>query len=121
MGFDVLYLTPIHPIGYANRKGKNNSLRSEPGDVGSAYAIGSSEGGHDAIHPELGTFDDFRRLRDAAHRCGLELALDFAVQCSPDHPWIKDHPEWFDRRPDGTVRYAENPPKKYEDIVNVDF
>ena len=121
MGFDVLYLTPIHPIGHTNRKGKNNSLRSEPSDVGSPYAIGSSEGGHDAIHPELGTLDDFRRLRDAAHRYGLELALDFAIQCSPDHPWIKEHPEWFDWRPDGTVRYAENPPKKYEDIVNVDF
>jgi starch synthase (maltosyl-transferring) len=121
MGFDVLYLTPIHPIGRRNRKGKNNSLRSVPSDVGSPYAIGSNEGGHDAIHPELGTLDDFRRLRDAAHGYGLELALDFAIQCSPDHPWIKKHPEWFDWRPDGTVRYAENPPKKYEDIVNVDF
>ena len=121
MGFDVLYLTPIHPIGRKNRKGKNNSLRGEPSDVGSPYAIGSNEGGHDAIHSELGTLDDLRRLRDAAHGYGLELALDFAIQCSPDHPWIKEHPEWFDWRPDGTVRYAENPPKKYEDIVNVDF
>jgi starch synthase (maltosyl-transferring) len=121
MGFDVLYLTPIHPIGHKNRKGKNNRLRSEPNDVGSPYAIGSSEGGHDAIHHELGTFDDFRALRDAAHVHGLELALDFAIQCSPDHPWIREHPEWFDWRPDGSVRYAENPPKKYEDIVNVDF
>jgi starch synthase (maltosyl-transferring) len=121
MGFDVLYLTPIHPIGRKNRKGKNNSLQSKPDDVGSPYAIGGSEGGHDAIHPELGTLDDFRRLRDAAHQHGLELALDFAVQCSPDHPWIKEHPEWFDWRPDGSLRYAENPPKKYEDIVNVDF
>jgi starch synthase (maltosyl-transferring) len=121
MGFDVLYLTPIHPIGRKNRKGKNNSLQSEVGDVGSPYAIGGSDGGHDAIHPKLGTLDDFRRLCDAAHRYGLELALDFAVQCSPDHPWIKEHPEWFDWRPDGSLRYAENPPKKYEDIVNVDF
>jgi starch synthase (maltosyl-transferring) len=121
MGFDVLYLTPIHPIGNKNRKGKNNSLRSEPNDVGSPYAIGSCEGGHDAILHELGTIEDFRRLRDAAHAHGLELALDFAIQCSPDHPWIKEHPEWFDCRPDGSVRYAENPPKKYEDIVNVDF
>ena len=121
MGFDVLYLTPIHPIGNKNRKGKNNSLPSAPTDVGSPYAIGSSEGGHDAILRELGTIEDFRRLRDAAHAHGLELALDFAVQCSPDHPWLKEHPEWFNWRPDGSVRYAENPPKKYEDIVNVDF
>jgi starch synthase (maltosyl-transferring) len=121
MGFDVLYLTPIHPIGRKNRKGKNNSLTSRPDDVGSPYAIGSREGGHDAIHPELGSLDDFRQLRDAAHQYGLELALDFAIQCSPDHPWIKEHPEWFDWRPDGSLRYAENPPKKYEDIVNVDF
>ena len=121
MGFDVLYLTPIHPIGHKNRKGKNNSLSGEPNDVGSPYAIGSSEGGHDAIYHELGTIDDFRALRDAAHAHGLELALDFAIQCSPDHPWIREHPEWFDWRPDGSVRYAENPPKKYEDIVNVDF
>ena len=121
MGFDVLYLTPIHPIGQKNRKGKNNSLRGEPNDVGSPYAIGSSEGGHDAIYRDLGTIDDFRALRDAAHAHGLELALDFAIQCSPDHPWIREHPEWFDWRPDGSVRYAENPPKKYEDIVNVDF
>jgi starch synthase (maltosyl-transferring) len=121
MGFDVLYLTPIHPIGATNRKGKNNSLRTEPDDVGSPYAIGSSEGGHDAIHRELGTIEDFRRLRDVAAEHGLELALDFAIQCSPDHPWLKDHPEWFNWRFDGSVRYAENPPKKYEDIVNVDF
>jgi starch synthase (maltosyl-transferring) len=121
MGFDVLYLAPIHPIGHKNRKGKNNSLRSTPTDVGSPYAIGNSDGGHDAIHRELGTIEDFRRLRDAARAEGLELALDFAIQCSPDHPWIKEHPEWFDWRPDGSVRYAENPPKKYEDIVNVDF
>ncbi len=121
MGFDVLYLPPIHPIGQTNRKGKNNALHAADGDVGSPYAIGGSEGGHDAIHPALGGIDDFRRLRDAAAAHGIEVALDFAIQCSPDHPWLKDHPEWFNWRPDGSVRYAENPPKKYEDIVNVDF
>ena len=121
LGFDVLYLPPIHPIGFTNRKGKNNSVDAEPGDVGSTYAIGSSEGGHDAIHPALGTIEDFRRLRQAACANGMEIALDFAIQCSPDHPWLKDHPEWFNWRPDGSVRYAENPPKKYQDIVNVDF
>jgi len=121
MGFDVLYLPPIHPIGSTNRKGKNNNLRAEADDVGSPYAIGSREGGHTAIHPALGTLDDFRQLRAAAAEHGMELALDFAIQCSPDHPWLKEHPEWFKWRPDGSVRYAENPPKKYEDIVNVDF
>jgi starch synthase (maltosyl-transferring) len=121
MGFDVLYLPPIHPIGATNRKGKNNALRAEPDDVGSPYAIGSNEGGHTAIHPLLGTIEDFRQLRDAAADHGIELALDFAIQCSPDHPWLKEHPEWFNWRPDGSIRYAENPPKKYEDIVNVDF
>jgi starch synthase (maltosyl-transferring) len=121
MGFDVLYLPPIHPIGTTNRKGKNNALRAQPGDLGSPYAIGSRDGGHEAIHPELGTIADFRRLREAAGEHGLELALDFAIQCSPDHPWLKEHPEWFNWRSDGSVRYAENPPKKYEDIVNVDF
>jgi starch synthase (maltosyl-transferring) len=121
MGFDVLYLPPIHPIGVTNRKGKNNSLEVEPTDVGSPYAIGSSDGGHDAIHPALGTIEDFRRMRDAAAAHGMEIALDFAIQCSPDHPWLKAHPEWFNWRPDGTVRYAENPPKKYQDIVNVEF
>lgn len=121
MGFDVLYLLPIHPIGRKNRKGRNNSLTAGPDDPGSPYAIGSDEGGHDAIHPELGTIEDFRRLRDAAAEHGLELALDFAIQCSPDHPWLRDHPGWFGWRPDGTIRYAENPPKKYEDIVNVEF
>jgi starch synthase (maltosyl-transferring) len=121
MGFDVLYLPPIHPIGHTNRKGKNNSLNPGPDDVGSPYAIGNSEGGHTAIQPALGDIGDFRRLRDAALQHGMELALDFAVQCSPDHPWLKEHPEWFSFRPDGSVRYAENPPKKYEDIVNVDF
>jgi starch synthase (maltosyl-transferring) len=121
MGFDVLYFPPIHPVGKTNRKGRNNSLKAERGDPGSVYAIGSEEGGHDAIHPELGTIEDFRRLVAAAKQHGLEIALDFAIQCSPDHPWIKEHPEWFDWRPDGTLKYAENPPKKYEDIVNVDF
>jgi starch synthase (maltosyl-transferring) len=121
MGFDVLYLPPIHPIGRTNRKGRNNSPHAEPGEPGSPYAIGSAEGGHDAIHPALGTLDDFRRLRDAAAENGMELALDFAVQCAPDHPWLREHPDWFDWRPDGSIRYAENPPKKYEDIVNIDF
>ncbi|WP_439542262.1 alpha-1,4-glucan--maltose-1-phosphate maltosyltransferase [Hyphomicrobium sp.] len=121
MGFDVLYLTPIHPIGTTNRKGRNNSLRAEPGEPGSPYAIGSAEGGHDAIHPDLGSMEDFRTLVAAAHAHGLEIALDFAIQCSLDHPWIKEHPDWFDWRPDGSIRYAENPPKRYEDIVNVHF
>lgn len=121
MGFDTLYFPPIHPIGSKHRKGRNNSLTPGPDDPGSPYAIGAEEGGHDAIHPQLGTLEDFRRLRDEAARHGLELALDFAIQCSPDHPWLKDHPDWFAWRPDGTIRYAENPPKKYQDIVNVDF
>lgn len=121
MGFDVLYFPPIHPIGSTNRKGKNNSLTPGPDDPGSPYAIGSDEGGHDAIHPELGSFEDFARLVKAAGEHGLEIAIDFAIQCSPDHPWIKQHPEWFDWRPDGTIKFAENPPKKYEDIVNVHF
>src|SRR5690606_17060844 len=121
MGFDVLYMPPIHPIGLANRKGRNNALRAEPGDPGSPYAIGSEEGGHDAVHPELGTIEDFQELVSAAQAQHLEVALDFAIQCSPDHPWLKAHPEWFDWRPDGTLRYAENPPKRYEDIVNPEF
>ncbi len=121
MGFDTLYFPPIHPIGRTHRKGRNNALTASPGDPGSPYAIGSPEGGHDAIHPELGSFDDFRRLVEAARKHGLEIALDFAIQCSPDHPWLTEHPGWFDWRPDGTVKYAENPPKQYEDIVNVDF
>jgi starch synthase (maltosyl-transferring) len=121
MGFDVLYLTPIHPIGRINRKGRNNSLTSGPEDPGSPYAIGAAEGGHDAVHPQLGTLDDFRRLVAACADFGMEIALDFAVQCSPDHPWLAQHPEWFKRRPDGSIQYAENPPKKYEDIVNPDF
>lgn len=121
LGFDVLYMPPIHPIGRVNRKGRNNSLTPQSCDPGSPYAIGSAEGGHDAIHPELGDFDDFARLVDAAAKHGLEIALDFAIQCAPDHPWISEHPEWFDWRHDGTIKYAENPPKKYEDIVNVHF
>jgi starch synthase (maltosyl-transferring) len=121
MGFDVLYFPPIHPIGLKNRKGRNNTLTPARDDPGSPYAIGSADGGHDAIHPQLGTLADFRALREAAEAHGLELALDFAIQCSPDHPWLKNHPGWFDWRPDGSIRYAENPPKKYEDIVNVDF
>jgi starch synthase (maltosyl-transferring) len=121
MGFDVLYMPPIHPIGMQHRKGRNNSLVATPDDPGSPYAIGSADGGHDAIHPELGGFDAFARLVDAARAYGIEIALDFAIQCSPDHPWLKQHPEWFAWRADGSVRHAENPPKKYEDIVNVDF
>jgi len=120
-GFDVVYLTPIHPIGRTNRKGRNNALTAGPDDPGSPYAIGSAEGGHDAVHPQLGTLDDFRRFVKACQEHGMEVALDFAIQCSPDHPWLKQHPEWFRRRPDGSIRYAENPPKKYEDIVNPDF
>ncbi|HWK96648.1 MAG TPA: alpha-1,4-glucan--maltose-1-phosphate maltosyltransferase [Pseudolabrys sp.] len=121
LGFDVLYLTPINPVGRINRKGKNNAVKAQPGDVGSFYAIGNEHGGHDAIEPQLGTLDDFRDLVSACHRHGMEIALDIAIQCAPDHPWLKQHPEWFKRRPDGTIRYAENPPKKYEDIVNPDF
>jgi len=121
MGFDVLYFPPIHPIGRTNRKGPNNTLTPGPEDVGSPYAVGTAEGGHDAFHPELGTLEDFLHLRQAAEQHGLELALDFAIQCSPDHPWLRDHKDWFDWRPDGSIRYAENPPKKYQDIVNVDF
>ncbi|MDO7911401.1 alpha-1,4-glucan--maltose-1-phosphate maltosyltransferase [Pseudomonas monteilii] len=121
MGFDVLYFPPIHPIGRQHRKGPNNSLHAGPDDPGSPYAIGSADGGHDAIHPQLGSREDFRRLVAAAAEHGLEIALDFAIQCSQDHPWLAEHPGWFSWRPDGTIRYAENPPKKYQDIVNVDF
>jgi starch synthase (maltosyl-transferring) len=121
MGFDVLYFPPIHPIGTTNRKGRNNAVTAAEGDPGSPYAIGSAEGGHDAVHPELGTLEDFRGFVTACKLLDMEVALDFAVQCSPDHPWIKAHPLWFRRRPDGSMRYAENPPKKYEDIVNPDF
>ena len=121
LGFDVLYFTPIHPIGHTHRKGRNNTLTAGPADPGSVYAIGSEQGGHDSVHPELGTLQDFRALVQAAAEHGLEIALDIAVQCSPDHPWLREHPEWFDWRPDGTIKYAENPPKKYQDIVNVHF
>ncbi|CAM3775877.1 alpha-1,4-glucan--maltose-1-phosphate maltosyltransferase [Pseudomonas wadenswilerensis] len=121
MGFDVLYFPPIHPIGVRHRKGRNNALQAEPDDPGSPYAIGGAEGGHEAIHPQLGSREDFRRLVAAAAEHGLEIALDFAIQCSQDHPWLKEHPGWFSWRPDGSIRYAENPPKKYQDIVNVDF
>jgi starch synthase (maltosyl-transferring) len=121
MGFDTLYFPPIHPIGHRHRKGRDNTLTPAPDDPGSPYAIGAAEGGHTAIHPELGSFEDFRRLRAAAEAHGLELALDFAIQCAPDHPWLTEHPDWFEWRPDGSIRYAENPPKKYQDIVNVDF
>ena len=121
MGFDVLYLPPIHPIGVAYRKGKNNSVVAAPGDEGSPWAIGSAEGGHTAIHPKLGTLEDFSHLETAARAHGLELALDIAFQCSPDHPWVTEHPEWFTLRPDGTIQYAENPPKKYQDIYPLNF
>jgi starch synthase (maltosyl-transferring) len=121
LGFDVLYLPPIHPIGEKHRKGKNNARDAEPGDVGSPWAIGSRLGGHTAIHPELGSEDDFVRMVGKARELGMEIALDFALQCSPDHPWIHEHPEWFFVRPDGTLRYAENPPKKYEDIYPLNF
>jgi starch synthase (maltosyl-transferring) len=121
LGFDVIYLTPIHPIGRTNRKGRNNALTARPDDPGSFYAIGAAEGGHDAVHPQLGTIEDFRRFVATCSKHEIELALDFATQCSPDHPWLTQHPHWFKRRPDGSIRYAENPPKKYEDIVNPDF
>jgi starch synthase (maltosyl-transferring) len=121
LGVDVLYLPPIHPIGHTNRKGRNNSETAGPGDVGSPWAIGSEKGGHDAIEPSLGTEKQFRKLVSDAKELGIEIALDFAIQCSPDHPWLKQHPEWFFRRPDGTLKYAENPPKRYQDIYNVDF
>ncbi len=121
MGFDVLYFPPISPIGRTNRKGPNNTLTPGENDPGSPYAIGSADGGHDALHPELGTVEDFRHLVGAAAEHELEIAIDFAIQCSPDHPWLKQHRDWFDWRPDGSIKYAENPPKKYQDIVNVDF
>ncbi|WP_084077017.1 alpha-1,4-glucan--maltose-1-phosphate maltosyltransferase [Demequina sp. NBRC 110057] len=121
MGFDVVYLTPIHPIGSTHRKGRNNSLTAEPGDPGSPYAIGAAEGGHDAIHPELGTMRQFKNFVKAAADNGLEVALDLALQCSPDHPWVTEHPEWFTQRLDGTIAYAENPPKKYQDIYPLNF
>jgi starch synthase (maltosyl-transferring) len=121
MGFDVLYLPPVHPIGLSFRKGRNNSLTPEPGDPGSPWAIGAAAGGHTAVEPGLGTIDDFDRFVAAANRVGLEVALDIAFQASPDHPWVREHPEWFKHRPDGTIKYAENPPKKYQDIYPIDF
>ncbi len=121
MGFDVVYLPPIHPIGTTNRKGPNNQTVCDPDDPGSPWAIGATDGGHTAIHPELGTLDDFRSFREKAEGLGMEVALDIAFQCSPDHPWVKEHPQWFRHRPDGSIRYAENPPKKYQDIYPLDF
>jgi starch synthase (maltosyl-transferring) len=121
LGFDVVYLPPIHPIGRTNRKGKNNSLTAGPTDPGSPWAIGDEHGGHDAVHPELGTIDDLRSLTAAAAEHGIDIALDFAIQCSADHPWLTAHPEWFHHRPDGTLKYAENPPKRYQDIYNVNW
>jgi len=121
MGFDVVYLPPIHPIGRTARKGPDNALAAGPGDPGSPWAIGGPEGGHTAVHPELGTLEDFRRLVKTAQGLGMEIALDFAIQCSPDHPWVREHPEWFYQRPDGTIKYAENPPKKYQDIYPINF
>jgi starch synthase (maltosyl-transferring) len=121
MGFDVVYLPPIHPIGRVNRKGRNNALVARPEDVGSPWAIGAAEGGHDAIHPQLGTLADFRRFIEAAGALGLEVAMDLALQCAPDHPWVPQHPEWFTTLADGTIAYAENPPKKYQDIYPLNF
>ncbi len=121
MGFDVLYLPPIHPIGKQYRKGRNNAIARSPDDAGSPWAIGSEEGGHKAIHPALGTMEDFRSLIGKAAEHGIDVALDIAFQCSPDHPYVKEHPEWFRSRPDGSIQYAENPPKKYQDIYPFDF
>ncbi len=121
MGFDILYIPPIHPIGRVSRKGRNAALVAGPDDIGSPWAIGAAEGGHDAIHPELGTADDFRAFLKTAGEVGLEVAMDLALQCAPDHPWVTEHPEWFTTRPDGTIAYAENPPKKYQDIYPLNF
>jgi starch synthase (maltosyl-transferring) len=121
LGFDVVYLPPIHPIGHTNRKGRDNALVAAPSDPGSPWSIGDEHGGHDAIHPELGTEADLRSLTKAAAELGIDIALDFAINCSPDHPWLKEHPEWFHHRPDGTLKYAENPPKRYQDIYNVNW
>ncbi|TQE27520.1 alpha-1,4-glucan--maltose-1-phosphate maltosyltransferase, partial [Streptomyces ipomoeae] len=121
MGFDVVYLPPIHPIGTTFRKGRNNTLSPTPDDVGVPWAIGSPEGGHDAVHPALGTIDDFDHFVQRARELDLEVALDFALQCSPDHPWVDKHPQWFHHRPDGSIAYAENPPKKYQDIYPIAF
>ena len=121
LGFDVLYLPPIHPIGVTRRKGRDDAPEAAPGDPGSPWAIGSTAGGHCAVHPELGTLEDFDRLVADAGAHGIEIALDYALQCSADHPWLREHPEWFRHRPDGTLKYAENPPKRYMDIYNFDF
>ena len=121
LGFDVIYLSPIHPIGTTHRKGRNNARIAQPGDVGSPWAIGSDQGGHTAVHPELGLLTDFDQLVRTANDFGLEIALDYALQCSPDHPWVTEHPEWFFIRADGSIQYAENPPKKYEDIYPINF
>ncbi len=121
LGFDVIYLPPIHPIGHTNRKGRDNALVAGPDDPGSPWAIGDEAGGHEAVHRDLGTIDDLMNLAHAAKEHGLEIALDFAIQCSADHPWLREHPEWFHRRPDGTLKYAENPPKRYQDIYNVNW
>ncbi len=121
LGFDVVYLPPIHPIGHTKRKGRNNSLVAGPIDPGSPWAIGDESGGHEAVHSELGTIDDLRDLTATARQFGIDIALDFAIQCSADHPWLREHPEWFHRRPDGTLKYAENPPKRYQDIYNVNW
>jgi starch synthase (maltosyl-transferring) len=121
MGFDVVYLPPIHPIGDAHRKGRNNALQAQSTDLGSPWAIGSAAGGHMSVHEDLGSLKDFASFRQEAERLGLELALDVAFQCSPDHPYVREHPRWFARRPDGSVQFAENPPKKYEDILPIDF
>ncbi|MFC4951206.1 alpha-1,4-glucan--maltose-1-phosphate maltosyltransferase [Pseudonocardia sp. GCM10023141] len=121
MGFDVVYLPPIHPVGTKHRKGRNNNVNAGPGDVGSPWAIGSAEGGHDAIDPELGTLEDFDAFVQRAGDLGMEVALDFALQCAPDHPWVTEHPEWFTHRADGSIAYAENPPKKYQDIYPINF
>jgi starch synthase (maltosyl-transferring) len=121
LGFDVVYLPPVHPIGTTSRKGRNNALTAAPGDPGSPWAIGGKEGGHEAINPELGTVEEFEAMVARGREVGCEICIDLAIQCSPDHPWLTEHPEWFNRRPDGTLKYAENPPKKYQDIYNVNF
>ena len=121
MGFDVVYLPPVHPIGRSHRKGRDNTLGAGPDDVGSPWAIGAAEGGHTALHPDLGSFEDFDAMVAEAVALGMEIALDYALQCAPDHPWVSEHPEWFHHRPDGSIRYAENPPKRYEDIYPINF
>ncbi len=121
LGFDVLYLPPVHPIGRTHRKGRNNAPKARRSDPGSPWAIGSEAGGHTALHPDLGSEADFASMTARAAELGIAIALDFAIQCSPDHPWLQEHPDWFHRRPDGTLKYAENPPKRYQDIYNINF